>query len=56
MRDLVSTFLLTHTARRRARSGLELLYGVRSRDRDPGSTEWSDLGEMGAIAVRFHAG
>src|ERR1700741_2646303 len=34
---------------------LELLNGIRSGDRDPGSTERSDLGDIGAITVRIHA-
>ena len=34
---------------------LELLNGIRSGYRDPGSAKRSDLGEIGAIAVRIHA-
>src|SRR3984893_14947805 len=34
---------------------LELLNGVRSGDRDPRSTERSDLGGIGCITVRIHA-
>ena len=34
---------------------LELLNGIRSRNRDPRSTERSDLGDIGAITVRIHA-
>ena len=34
---------------------LELLNGVRSWDGDPGATERSDLGHIGAIAICIHA-
>ena len=34
---------------------LELLNGIRSGDRDPGSTERSDLGHIGAVTIRIHA-
>src|SRR5713101_2325717 len=34
---------------------LEFLNGIRRGDRDPGSTERSDLGHIGAITVRIHA-
>ena len=34
---------------------LELLNGIRSGDRDPRSTERSDLGDIGAVTVRIHA-
>src|SRR5271166_6839033 len=34
---------------------LELLNGIRSRNRDSSATERSDLGHIGAVTVRIHA-